>query len=120
MTATKVTLIARHRLKFGSLAGPRGPLGLTIEQRGRSVEPGEEFEVGDELATRFLAEESAMTRATALDEARAISARGEMVPDLYRVVAAEAHVAVTPAERLNAAIDEARRAGLSVTVEVRR
>lgn len=113
------TLVARTRVKFGSKAGSSGPIGFTVATRGRMIEPGAVFEVDDvQLAKRLISDGAAMTRATALEEARGISNRGEPIPDVYREVAAEAHVAVTPAERLNAAANEARAAGLDVRIEI--
>ena len=95
------TLVAKNRIKYGSRGGPSGPFGLAIEQRGQMVEPGQIFEVDAALAKHLLAEGAAVTRAQAVEEARAFSTRGEEIPTIYREVAAEAHVAQTPAERID-------------------
>ncbi len=118
-----VELIARTRVRYGGkhLGTGRDRLGpFEVSVPGVLVEPGDPFAVDEPVAKDLIREGGAMTRVTAIAEARAIAGRGEPLPALYRTVEREARVEESPRDRLIAAYDEARAAGLEVTVEIAR
>lgn len=92
------TLIAKSRLKFGSKAtvSPRDGRVETLV-RGTSVMPGETFEADAETSKQFLLDGTAVTQADARAETR-------------DTMSAE--------QKLREAEEEARAAGLDVTVSI--
>lgn len=91
------TLVAKTRIKFGSKGRP-GPLGQVLGyEAGTTVMPGEEFEADAETAKQLLADGSAVKRSDARAEERD---------------------AMSAEERLHEAAEEARAAGLNVSITI--
>lgn len=91
------TLVAKTRIKFGSKGRP-GPFGQVLSyEAGTTVAPGETFTAEGDLAKQLLADGSAMTQADARAETR-------------DAMSAEA--------KLREAEQEARDAGLNVSVTI--
>jgi len=91
------TLVAKTRIKFGS-KGRAGPFGQVLSfEAGTTVAPGETFTAEGDLAKQLLADGSAMTQADSRAESR-------------DAMSAEA--------KLREAEEEARAAGLNVSVTI--
>jgi nucleotide-binding universal stress UspA family protein len=91
------TLIAKTRIKFGSKVLSRDARGVALTEAGTSVAPGESFEVDEKTAKQMLEDGSAITQADARAKDRD---------------------SMTAEQKLQEAADEARAAGLTVSVTV--